>query len=196
MSSGRMKNLSGFYLSLKNRKYSKFTPTRGKFAGSLYVISIQKNFQNFLRTGTRHDLFRGLIFPCDHITAGFADGREDFTCDPFSEFPCVWFGTSEDSIVKTGFIDDDDFSSTTHRIRGLSFANFIFIQSCGHSVCFGIPQYLRDILCHEPWFTVFHQNTDFGSVEVEDFRRFKRSSIYGGTVCDTPSQERVFSGIQ
>ena len=47
MSSGRMKNLSGFYLSLKNRKYSKFTPTRGKFAGSLYVISIQKNLQNF-----------------------------------------------------------------------------------------------------------------------------------------------------
>lgn len=83
-------------------------------------------------------------------------GREDFTCDPLTEFPCVWFGTSEDSIVKTGFIDDDDFSSTTHRIRGLSFANFIFIQSCGHSVCFGIPQYLRDILCHEPRFPVFH----------------------------------------
>ena len=62
-------------------------------------------------------------------TEKFSEFLKDFTRDPFSEFPCVWFGTSEDSIVKTGFIDDDDFSSTTHRIRGLSFTDFIFIQS-------------------------------------------------------------------
>ena len=124
-----------------------------------------------------------------------ACGREDFTCDPFAEFPCVWFGTSEDSIVKTGFIDDDDFSSTTHRIRGLSFSDFIFIQSCGHSVCFGIPQYLRDILCYEPRFPVFHQNTDFGSVEVEDFRRFRRSSICEVATCAPPSSFFRYSVI-
>lgn len=124
-----------------------------------------------------------------------ACGREDFTCDPFAEFPCVWFGASENSVVKTRFVDYREVSDLTPHFGGLGFGDFIIIKTTGHSFCFGIPQYLRDILSHEPWFTVFHQNTDFSSVEVEDFRRFNRSSIRGCTVRDTPSSFFRYSVI-
>lgn len=53
--------ITGEYLNVKRQNEESFRflfesekpeiqhvpPTRGKFAGSLYVISIQKNFQNF-----------------------------------------------------------------------------------------------------------------------------------------------------
>lgn len=115
-----------------------------------------------------------------------ACGWEDFTCDPFAEFPCVWFGASENSVVKTRFVDYREVSDLTPHFGGLGFGDFIIIKTTGHSFCFGIPENLRDILCYEPRFPVFHQNTDFGSVEVEDFRRFRRSSICEVATCAPP----------
>lgn len=80
----------------------------------------------------------------------FPDGGQDFRSHPFLERLRLRLGAAERRVVKPGFVDDGDFSSTTHRIGGLCFVGFVIIQPGSHTVGFGIPENFRDIFCDKP----------------------------------------------